>query len=69
MKIGLALGSPYERLEHYELELEIAHAARVDSIWLPDHLWGFYHPGLWDRMSYSDAGCSPAGSPQHVEGS
>src|SRR5687767_11555531 len=59
MKVGLALGTPYETLRDFDVELDIAHAAGVDSIWLPDHLWGIYHPGLWNRMTYSDAASTP----------
>ena len=40
-------------------KLEIARAAGVDSIWIPDHLWGIFHPALWSRMSYGDAASTP----------
>jgi phthiodiolone/phenolphthiodiolone dimycocerosates ketoreductase len=59
MKVGLALGTPYESLDAFDLELEIARAAGVDSIWIPDHLWGIFHPALWSRMSYGDAASTP----------
>ncbi|MHB8691551.1 MAG: LLM class flavin-dependent oxidoreductase [Solirubrobacteraceae bacterium] len=59
MKVGLALGTPYESLDAFDVELEIARAAGVDSVWIPDHLWGIFHPELWDRMSYSDAASTP----------
>jgi phthiodiolone/phenolphthiodiolone dimycocerosates ketoreductase len=59
MKVGMALGTPYESLDAFDVELEIARAAQVDSIWIPDHLWGIFHPALWQRMSYSDAASSP----------
>jgi phthiodiolone/phenolphthiodiolone dimycocerosates ketoreductase len=59
MRVGLALGTPYETLEAFEVELDIARAANVDSVWLPDHLWGIFHPALWKQMSYRDAASSP----------
>jgi phthiodiolone/phenolphthiodiolone dimycocerosates ketoreductase len=59
MKVGLALGTPYESLDGFDIELDIARAAEVDSIWIPDHLWGIFHPGLWEQMSYSDAASTP----------
>ena len=59
MKVGMALGTPYESLDAFDVELAIARAAEVDSIWIPDHLWGIFHPGLWDRMSYGDAASTP----------
>jgi phthiodiolone/phenolphthiodiolone dimycocerosates ketoreductase len=59
MKVGMVLGTPYQSLEGFELELEIARDAELDSLWIPDHLWGVFHPRLWDRMSYGDAGSSP----------
>ena len=59
MKVGMVLGTPYGSLDGFELELEIAREAELDSLWIPDHLWGVFHPGLWSRMSYGDAGSSP----------
>jgi phthiodiolone/phenolphthiodiolone dimycocerosates ketoreductase len=59
MKVGLALGNPYEELDGFETELDIARAAQVDSVWILDHLWGVFHPALWHQMSYSDAASSP----------
>jgi phthiodiolone/phenolphthiodiolone dimycocerosates ketoreductase len=59
MKVGMVLGTPYQSLDGFELELEIARDAQLDSLWIPDHLWGVFHPGLWSQMSYGDAGSSP----------
>jgi len=59
MRVGMALGTPYESLDAFDIELEIARLAGVDSIWIPDHLWGIFHPALWKRMSYGDAASNP----------
>ena len=59
MNVGLALGTPYQSLGGFEVELDIAREARLDSLWIPDHLWGVFHPALWSRMTYGDAGSSP----------
>jgi len=59
MKVGMVLGTPYGSLDGFELELEIAREARLDSLWIPDHLWGVFHPALWSEMTYGDAGSSP----------
>ena len=63
MRVGLAFGTPYETLDAFQLELDIAHAAGADSIWIPDHLAGIFHPQLWDGMSYGDAASSPDAFP------
>ena len=59
MDIGLALGTPYLTLENFEVELDIARDAQLDSLWIPDHLLGVFHPALWQQMTYGDAGSSP----------
>lgn len=59
MKVGMVLGTPYGSLDGFELELDIARDAQLDSLWIPDHLWGVFHPALWSQMTYGDAGSSP----------
>lgn len=59
MKVGMALGNPYEDLAGFETELDVARSAGVDSLWILDHLWGVFHPALWAKMSYSDGASSP----------
>lgn len=59
MKVGMALGNPYEDLAGFETELDVAHSAGVESLWILDHLWGVFHPALWSKMSYSGGVSSP----------
>lgn len=46
MKVGWLLVAIHP-LTACEQTLQMAEAMAVDSIWLPDHLLGFFHPGLW----------------------
>jgi phthiodiolone/phenolphthiodiolone dimycocerosates ketoreductase len=50
MKVGLNL-APMHPFESYRMMLAMAEEANVDSVWVPDHLLGCAHPGLWRDMA------------------
>ena len=50
MKVGL-LVAPMHPFESYRMMLAVAEEARVDSVWVPDHLLGYAHPALWPDMA------------------
>jgi len=53
MKVGIflqGLGS----LALNENVVRLSEGMKADSIWLPDHLLGVYHPGLWHDHAWSD---------------
>jgi len=50
MKLGLNV-APMHPFESYRMMLTVAEAANVDSVWVPDHLLGVAHPGLWRDMA------------------
>jgi len=53
MKVGICvqgLGS----LSLNEDVVRLSRALEADSLWLPDHLLGVYHPGLWHDHAWSE---------------
>jgi phthiodiolone/phenolphthiodiolone dimycocerosates ketoreductase len=50
MKVGL-LVAPMHPFESYRMMVAIAEEAKMDSVWVPDHLLGTAHPHLWPDMA------------------
>ena len=50
MKVGL-LVAPMHPFESYRTMVAIAEEAKIDSVWVPDHLLGTAHPALWRDMA------------------
>jgi phthiodiolone/phenolphthiodiolone dimycocerosates ketoreductase len=50
MKVGLLL-APMHPFETYRAMACAAEEAKVDSLWVPDHLLGLAHPALWPDMA------------------
>jgi phthiodiolone/phenolphthiodiolone dimycocerosates ketoreductase len=50
MKVGLLM-APMHPFESYRMLLGFAEEAKVDSLWVPDHLLGCAHPALWADMA------------------
>jgi phthiodiolone/phenolphthiodiolone dimycocerosates ketoreductase len=50
MKVGLLL-APMHLFESFQMMTAATEDAGVDSVWLPDHLVGCAHPGLWPDMA------------------
>ena len=50
MKVGL-LVIPMHPFESYRAMVSAAEAAKVDTLWAPDHLLGCAHPALWPDMA------------------
>ncbi len=49
MEVGLMVPTVLS-VEVNEMALQAAEAFGMDSVWLPDHLLGPYHPGLWQEL-------------------
>jgi phthiodiolone/phenolphthiodiolone dimycocerosates ketoreductase len=50
MKVGL-LVAPMHQFESYRMMVADAEEMKFDSVWVPDHLLGCAHPGLWPDMA------------------
>ena len=50
MKVGL-LVAPMHPFESYRTMVAVAEEAKIDSVWVPDHLLGTAHPALWRDMA------------------
>jgi phthiodiolone/phenolphthiodiolone dimycocerosates ketoreductase len=50
MKVGF-LVAPMHPFESYRMMVAAAEEAKVDSVWVPDHLLGCAHPVLWPDMA------------------
>jgi phthiodiolone/phenolphthiodiolone dimycocerosates ketoreductase len=50
MKVGL-LVAPMHPFESYRAMVAVAEDAKMDSVWVPDHLLGTAHPHLWPDMA------------------
>lgn len=58
MKVGLNV-APLHPFEGYRMMLAVAEEAQVDSVWVPDHLLGIAHPGLWKDMALASLSPDP----------
>jgi phthiodiolone/phenolphthiodiolone dimycocerosates ketoreductase len=58
VKVGLNI-APMHPFESYRMMLEVAEEAQVDSVWVPDHLLGVAHPGLWRDMALASLSPDP----------
>jgi phthiodiolone/phenolphthiodiolone dimycocerosates ketoreductase len=50
MKVGL-LVTPMHPFESWHMMVAVAEEAKVDSLWMPDHLLGCANPALWPDMA------------------
>ena len=53
MKVGFLIVPMYP-MESSEQELRIVENMEFDSVWLPDHMLGFFHPELWRESRFSE---------------
>ena len=58
MKVGLTI-APTHPIAGLEMTLGLAHAMQCDSVWMPDHILGVFHPGLWSEMAFSAMSSDP----------
>jgi phthiodiolone/phenolphthiodiolone dimycocerosates ketoreductase len=58
MKVGSFIWGQHPMEAAYE-GAHRATQAGFDSLWMPDHLLGVYHPGLWPDMPMSAASADP----------
>lgn len=58
MRVGLMI-VPYHPMDTIRFGLSRAEELEVDSVWVPDHLLGVFHPELWPEMSGSAASADP----------
>ncbi len=58
MKVGITLSGQHP-MSNTELVLGLAEQLKMDSVWVPDHLMGVFHPGLWSEMAYSSRAADP----------
>jgi phthiodiolone/phenolphthiodiolone dimycocerosates ketoreductase len=58
MRVGLNV-APMHPFESYRMMLAVAEEAEVDSVWVPDHLLGVAHPGLWRDMALASLSPDP----------
>ncbi|MBW2271082.1 MAG: LLM class flavin-dependent oxidoreductase [Deltaproteobacteria bacterium] len=53
MRVGFCLPALYP-LPSIEQRLEQAATIPADSLWVPDHLLGTYHPSLWQKSAWRE---------------
>ena len=58
MRVGLMI-VPYHPMDTIRFGLSRAEELEVDSVWVPDHLLGVFHPALWPDMPGSAASADP----------
>lgn len=58
MRVGLMI-VPYHPMDTIRFGLSRAEELGADSVWVPDHLLGVFHPALWPDMSGSVASADP----------
>ena len=60
MKFGMLVSAMHPWLT-VDLSVQLAEASGADSFWVPDHMLGWFHPGLYQDMSISDMSPHPDG--------
>ncbi|HUE60279.1 MAG TPA: LLM class flavin-dependent oxidoreductase [Acidimicrobiales bacterium] len=58
MRVGLMI-VPYHPMDTIRFGLSRAEELDVDSVWVPDHLLGVFHPALWPDMPGSAVSADP----------
>jgi phthiodiolone/phenolphthiodiolone dimycocerosates ketoreductase len=58
MKVGITVGGQHP-FAGTEMLMQVANAIQADSCWMPDHILGVFHPGLWSEMAYSKMAADP----------
>lgn len=53
MKFGLVL-SPFYPASLLEMGLEAAEVCQADSLWIPDHLLGLFHPAVYSEIGWAE---------------
>jgi phthiodiolone/phenolphthiodiolone dimycocerosates ketoreductase len=60
MKVGFLVPALHP-LSINEQWVEVAETMHADSLWLPDHLLGTFHPGLWHESAWRELAHDPDG--------
>lgn len=58
MKVGITVGGVHPA-SSTEMQLGLAEALGVESVWMPDHILGVFHPDLWSDMAYAPMMADP----------
>lgn len=58
MRVGVTVGGQHP-FESSQLLLQVAEAMGAESVWMPDHILGVFHPDLWPDMAYSKMAADP----------
>jgi phthiodiolone/phenolphthiodiolone dimycocerosates ketoreductase len=58
MKVGITIGTTHP-MEANEVLLQVAAAIEADSVWMPDHILGVFHPGVFPDMAYATMMADP----------
>ena len=58
MKVGFTVSGQHP-MQGSEMLLDVAEMVGADSVWVPDHILGVFHPGLWADMAYSAMAADP----------
>lgn len=53
MKFGMSVSAMHPWLS-VDLSVQMAEASGAESYWVPDHMLGWFHPGVYQDMSISD---------------
>jgi phthiodiolone/phenolphthiodiolone dimycocerosates ketoreductase len=60
MKFGMLISAMHPWMT-VDLSVQLAEASGADSYWVPDHMLGWFHPGVYQDMSISDMSPYPDG--------
>jgi phthiodiolone/phenolphthiodiolone dimycocerosates ketoreductase len=58
MRIGITVGGQHP-FDGTALQMSVADAIGAESVWMPDHILGVFHPALWPDMAYSKLAADP----------
>jgi phthiodiolone/phenolphthiodiolone dimycocerosates ketoreductase len=58
VRVGITLAGQHP-IAGTELLLQVAEGMGAESVWMPDHILGVFHPGLWSDMAYSAMAADP----------
>lgn len=58
MRVGITVPGQHP-IDGTELMLQVADGMGAESVWMPDHILGVFHPDLWPDMAYSKMAADP----------
>ncbi len=58
MRVGITVAGQHP-IDGTKLMLEVADGMGAESVWMPDHILGVFHPELWPDMAYSAMAADP----------